>query len=63
MYGSDGINLPEIFWFSAKVGKRVLEKCFKTFEDEKLFDQDEINQKARQILSENAIRLYGLKES
>jgi uncharacterized protein len=63
MYGSDGFGVPEIFWFSAKVAKRVLEKCFTNFEEEKLFDQDEINQKARQILSENATALYHLNES
>ena len=61
MYGSDGFNIPELFWFSAKVGKRVLEKCFSIFAERKLFDEDEINQKAKQILSQNATQLYGLK--
>ena len=60
MYGSDGFNIPEIFWFSAKVGKRALEKCFTRFAEEKLFDEDEIYQKAGQILSENATQLYRL---
>lgn len=58
MYASDGFSIPEIFWFSAKVGKRVLEKCFASFAEEKLYDENEINQKATQILSENAIQLY-----
>jgi hypothetical protein len=60
MYGSDGFNIPELFWFSAKVGKRVLEKCFRSFAEEKLFDEDEINQKARQVLAQNATQLYRL---
>jgi predicted TIM-barrel fold metal-dependent hydrolase len=60
MYGSDGFNIPEIFWFSAKVGKRALEKCFKSFAEEKLFDEDELRQKAEQILSQNASQLYRL---
>jgi hypothetical protein len=60
MYGSDGFNIPEIFWFSAKVGKRALEKCFTSFGEEKLYDENEINQKAKQILSENATQLYRL---
>jgi hypothetical protein len=60
MYGSDGFNIPEIFWFSAKVGKRALEKCFTSFAEEKLYDENEINQKAKQILSENATQLYRL---
>jgi predicted TIM-barrel fold metal-dependent hydrolase len=62
MYGSDGFNIPEIFWFSAKVGKRVLEKCFTSFAEEKLFDEDEINQKVMQILYKNATELYRLNE-
>jgi predicted TIM-barrel fold metal-dependent hydrolase len=60
MYGSDGFNIPELFWFSAKVGKRVLEKCFSIFAERKVFDEDEINQKAKQILSQNATQLYRL---
>jgi predicted TIM-barrel fold metal-dependent hydrolase len=60
MYGSDGFGVPEIFWFSAKVGKRVLEKCFRKFLEEEVFSENEINEKARRILSENASQLYGV---
>ena len=60
MYGSDGFNIPELFWFSAKVGKQALEKCFKSFVEEKLFDEDELRQKAEQVLSKNATQLYRL---
>ncbi len=58
MYGSDGFGVPEIFWFSAKLGKRVLEKCFTQFREENVFDENEINEKAKRILSENARELY-----
>ena len=58
MYGSDGFGVPEIFWFSAKLGKRVLEKCFTQFLEGNVFDEDEVNEKAARILSENASELY-----
>jgi len=58
MYGSDGFGVPEIFWLSAKLGKRVLEKCFTEFLEAKVFDEDEVNEKAVRILSENAMELY-----
>jgi len=61
MYGSDGFSIPEIFWFSAKVGKRALEKCFTNFAETRFFDEEEIIQEAKQILSENAANLYHLK--
>jgi uncharacterized protein len=58
MYGSDGFGVPEIFWLSAKLGKRVLEKCFTEFLEGNVFDEDEANEKAARILSENAMELY-----
>ncbi len=58
MYGSDGFNIPELFWLSVKVGKRILQRCFERFLQERIFDEDEINQKARRILFANANELY-----
>ena len=58
MYGSDGFGVPEIFWFSAKLGKRVLEKCFTRFLEENVFNEAEINRIARKVLYENARDLY-----
>jgi predicted TIM-barrel fold metal-dependent hydrolase len=58
MYGSDGFNLPELFWLSAKVGKRILEECFVKLLQERIFDENEISQKAKQILFANANELY-----
>jgi predicted TIM-barrel fold metal-dependent hydrolase len=60
MYGSDGFNLPELFWLSAKLGKRALAECFTDFVHKGLFDENEINRKARCILFENANELYRL---
>lgn len=63
MYASDGFNIPELFWLSVKVGKRILEQCFTRFTQEGIFDENEIHQKAKQILFGNANELYhvGLK--
>jgi predicted TIM-barrel fold metal-dependent hydrolase len=60
MYGSDGFNLPELFWFSAKVGKRALEKCFSQFIEGGVYNRNEIDQKAKRILFENANEIYRL---
>lgn len=60
MYGSDAFNLPELFWLGVKIGKRALEKCFADFRHEGMFDENEVNQKARSILFSNANELYNL---
>jgi predicted TIM-barrel fold metal-dependent hydrolase len=61
MYASDGFGIPEVFWFSAKVGKRLLEKCFTQFLQEKMFDENQIYEKADSILSRNATQLYRIQ--
>jgi hypothetical protein len=58
MYGSDGFGVPEVFWFSAKLGKRLLEKCCSQLLQEKVFDETGIQQMAERILYRNAIELY-----
>jgi predicted TIM-barrel fold metal-dependent hydrolase len=61
MYGSDGFGVPEVFWFSAKVGKKLLEKCLTKFLDEKVFDENELHRQAAAILSRNASELYSVR--
>jgi len=61
MYGSDGFGIPEVFWFSVKLGKKLLEKCFAQFLAEKMFDENEINRQADAILHQNASRLYSVR--
>jgi len=60
MYGSDGFGVPEVFWFSAKLGKRLLEKCFARFLEEKVFDENEIYRQAEMVLHKNASELYNV---
>jgi hypothetical protein len=47
-----------VFWFSAKLGKRLLQKCFTQFLEEKVFDENQIYEKAESILCRNAAQLY-----
>jgi predicted TIM-barrel fold metal-dependent hydrolase len=61
MYGSDGFGIPEVFWFSAKLGKRLLEKCFTQFLEGKVFDENQIYEKAESILHKNATQLYRVR--
>jgi predicted TIM-barrel fold metal-dependent hydrolase len=60
MYGSDGFGIPEVFWFSTKLGKRLLEKCFAQFLEGGVFDEGEVYAQAGKILGENASILYQL---
>jgi hypothetical protein len=60
MYGSDGFNLPELYWLGAKVGKNVLSKCLSQLCENGLFSDESAHQMATKILFENANKLYGL---
>jgi len=60
LYGSDGFGVPEVFWFGAKLGKRLLEKCYTTFLEEQVFDENEVYRQAEAILHQNASELYRL---
>ena len=61
MYGSDGFGVPEVFWFSAKLGKKLLERCFAQFLAEKVFDENELLEQAEMILHRNASELYNVR--
>jgi predicted TIM-barrel fold metal-dependent hydrolase len=60
MYGSDGFNLPELFWFGAKVGKRVIARALGDLVQDGLFDEGQAEKAARSILFENANKLFQL---
>jgi len=60
MYGSDGFNLPELYWLGAKVGKNVLSKCLSELCEDGLFDEESADRIGKKILFENANKLYGL---
>jgi len=60
MYGSDGFNLPELYWLGAKVGKNVLSKCLSQLCEDGLFNEETARQTAMKILFENANKLYRL---
>jgi predicted TIM-barrel fold metal-dependent hydrolase len=59
-YGSDGYNIPELFWFSAIYFKKVLGRVLDKLIDDDVFYQDEAITVAKWILGENAKRVYRL---
>ncbi len=62
VYGSDGYGAPEINYVGAKLGKRALAQAMQDLVDAGMLSQDDAEQAARQILSENARQLYKLDE-
>ncbi len=60
MYGSDGINLPEVNWVAAKLGKAALAQALGQFVNDGLLTPVEAQEAAELILAVNARRLYGL---
>ena len=60
MYGSDAFNLPELIWFGAKVGRSALSKSLSALVKNDLFTEDEASRIGKQVLFENANKLYKL---
>jgi predicted TIM-barrel fold metal-dependent hydrolase len=60
MYGSDGYNIPELFWISAIWGKKAISNALEDLVISEAIDEDYAYKTGRLILSENAIKLYNL---
>jgi len=60
MYGSDGYNVPELFWISAIWGKKAISDALEDLVISEAIDEDYAYKTGRLILSENAIKLYNL---
>lgn len=60
MYGSDGINVPEIYWFAARQGRRSIAGALDELVASGWLSEDEALDAARKILRDNAIGLYRL---
>jgi predicted TIM-barrel fold metal-dependent hydrolase len=60
MYGSDGYNIPELFWISAILGKKAVSEALQELVKSEAFDEDYAYKAGSLILSENAARLYKL---
>lgn len=58
LYGSDGYNIPEIFWFSAVYFKRVLARVLGGLVSQDAFSADHARHVAACILSHNSRSLY-----
>lgn len=60
MYGSDGFHMPELYWFSAKVGRNALGQVLSHLIDLGHVNESESLTIARHILHDNAVEVYGL---
>jgi predicted TIM-barrel fold metal-dependent hydrolase len=60
MYGSDGYNIPELFWISALETKRSLSRVLNELVESNTIDVDWALEIAEQILSMNTKRIYKL---
>jgi predicted TIM-barrel fold metal-dependent hydrolase len=60
MYGSDGYNIPELFWISALWGKKAISEALEELVKSEVIDEDYAYKAGRLILSENSIKLYAI---
>jgi predicted TIM-barrel fold metal-dependent hydrolase len=60
MYGSDGYNIPELFWIAAVETKKALSEGLSTLVESYSIDQEWARQVAQQVLHDNAVRIYRL---
>jgi len=60
MYGSDGYNIPELFWISALETKRALSRVLNELVESDTIEADWALEIAEQILSKNTERIYKL---
>ncbi len=58
MFGSDGFTVPEICWFGALEGKRLLNKVLKGLQG--ILSSEEIQEVAEKILYKNAKKVFDL---
>jgi predicted TIM-barrel fold metal-dependent hydrolase len=61
VYGSDGFNLPEINYTSAKLGKQALAQVLTDLVDDGMLTEPDAQEAGGMILAGTARRLYGLE--
>ncbi|HYI14509.1 MAG TPA: amidohydrolase family protein, partial [Thermomicrobiales bacterium] len=61
LYGSDGFNVPEINYTSAKLGKRALGQVLAELVADGMLGEEDANEAGAMILAGNARELYGLQ--
>ena len=60
VYGSDGYNIPELFWFSAVYFRECMSRVLRSLIEEGCIDAEFARQAGENILAGNARRLYRL---
>jgi len=61
LYSSDAFHIPELYWLGAVMGRKVLGDILEEYIEDDLITADAAERMARQILYENAIRVYELE--
>jgi hypothetical protein len=61
LYGSDGFNIPEINYTSAKLGRQALAQVLTTLVDDGMLTEPDATEAGAMILAGNARELYGLE--
>ena len=61
MFATDAFTMPEIYWLAARWGRWGLGRVLEEMVDDTFLDADEAYEAARQLLSENALELYGVE--
>ncbi len=60
LYGSDGYNIPELFWISALETRYSLQEIIEHFTTKKIVDEDWLTTIPQQILYANSKRVYNI---
>ena len=62
MYGSDGFDVPESHWLSARMGKQILRDILGDLVDKHIIDTSYAKEVARMVLHGNSLRLHGKEQ-
>jgi predicted TIM-barrel fold metal-dependent hydrolase len=61
MYSSDGSRIPELYWISAKDGRKVIGSVLGELVADGDLDPGQARDAGERILRDNALRLYGFR--
>jgi hypothetical protein len=61
-FGSDGLGIPELFWYAAIQAKRAMANILESFVHDRLMRPEQAEEYAAQFFHGTAKRLYGLPE-
>lgn len=63
LYASDGVGIPELHWYSAHMGRRIIAQVLEECVTNGDVRNDDVDVVANAILRDNALQLYRVQES